>query len=329
MIRLSDIAYRFRRASADECKALIERGRHASGWLREVCGYLERYSWWIHDGDLRLPSNVVNDIHLIVTGDLIIDGWYDDNSGEGGMLAVFGSMRCQHVFSNYGMFVGEDLLTQGLNFQEGNDWCFECGGQMAARAFICYDKFSDYDRNREAFEGYWDFNYGLDKNYRDAYEMLGLDLKEDCNWPAIVQHVKTAEAEGRSPFILPEPATTVAWREALHPATTAKRLMELAASHAWDVAMRPQLAPELQDILVRHDDVRVRWAIASAPCASEANLRRLATGAEPAVRAAVAHHANCPEDLWVGFAKDPAPHVRAAVMHAPGKAARKLDPERQ
>ena len=99
---------------------------------------------------------------------------------------------------------------------------------MAARAFICYDKFSDYDRNREAFEGYWDFNYGLDKNYRDAYEMLGLDLKEDCNWRAIVQHVKTAEAEGRSPFILPEPATAVAWREALHPATTAKRLMELA-----------------------------------------------------------------------------------------------------
>ena len=146
---------------------------------------------------------------------------------------------------------------------------------MAARAFICYDKFSDYDRNREAFEGYWDFNYGLNKNYRDAYEMLGLDLKEDCNWPAIVQHVKTAEAEGRSPFILPEPATTVAWREALHPATTAKRLMELAASHAWDVAMRPQLAPELQDILVRHDDVRVRWAIASAPCASEANSRVL------------------------------------------------------
>ena len=140
--------------------------------------------------------------------------------------------------------------------------------------------------------------------------------------------MKTAEAEGSSPFILPEPATTVAWREALHPATTAKRLMELAASHAWDVAMRPQLAPELQDILVRHDDVRVRWAIASAPCASEANLRRLATGASGGP-SAVAHHANCPEDLWVGFAKDPAPHVCAAVMHAPGKAARKLDPQRR
>lgn len=323
MIRLSDIQYRFRGASVDDRKALIERCRKVSynSWGTEqvhIC--LEKYSWRIHDGDLRLPGNVVNDINLIVMGDLIIDGWYDDFDCEG-FLAVFGAMRCQHLLSRSMMFVTEDLLIEGLNYQDYNDWCFECGGQVAARAFICYDKQCIFDRERAVFEGYWDFNDGFKENHRNPYEMLGLEVDDEGDLEKLItQHVKTAEARGCSPFTFPGPKAP-AWREALHPATTPERLTELAASHAWDVAMRPQLAPKLQDTLGRHDDARLRWAIASAPGASESTLRRLATDAEPMVRAAVANHANCPEDLRVAFAGDPAPNVRAATVNAHGEAA--------
>ena len=350
MLHLSEWKYRFRGATEAERTALSETA-HRMIPGSSLPMYLRDYSWWIHQGDLRLPSNVINDINLIVTGDLIVDGWYDDYPGEG-LLAVCGSMRCRHVFSWYFFHVGRDLLVQGLNLQYYNDWVFECGGQLAARAFIAADKACLFDRERTDLEGFY---YSLDCFGPDSsrflpYRMLGLldgnhnplesddasaeeydtedeydvaDEPDDYDpelpdTSEIIAHVKAADADGRSPFVTPEPLPATIWREALHADTSLARLLDLAESHGWDVAMRPTLPPELQDRLAAHDDARVRWALALSPAVQDGVLRRLASDNDPLVRAAVASHARCPGDLWVRFASDLTPEVRAAVVHAHG-----------
>lgn len=319
MIRLSHVKHRFRGISLECRKGLIERYLSAADgrFCLAARDYLEEYGWRLHEGDLRLPANVVNDINLIVTGDLIIDGWYNDYNGGGGMLIVFGSMRCQHVLSWQGMFIGGDLRAQGLIYQCYNDWCFECLGEVAARAFICSDKSCNFDRERAIFEGRSDSSSDGETG-PGAYSLLGFDENDDeyHDWDEITGLVEEAEAEGRSPFVASEPPATAPWREALHPATSGSRLAELAASNPWDVALRSQLSPDLQTVLAHCADSRVRWAAASAPWAEEAILRQLAAAPEPSVRAAVARHENCPQDLWTAFAADPASEVRAAVIHA-------------
>ncbi|CAJ0691751.1 hypothetical protein [Ralstonia wenshanensis] len=345
MIYLSSLQYRFRRASKEECRTLIKAcHRVAPGGASTVDVHLRDWTWWIHEGDLRLPSNVVNDINLIVTGDVIVDGWYDDYLG-GGLLAVFGSMRCRHVFSWYTLYVAGDLLVQGLNLQYHNDWIFECGGQVAARAFIGADKSCLFDLHRSDLEGYY-YSLGFDaKSSLRPYRMLGLlegeedgckvedaspegcedeeqDEYDDFETPSsakVIAHVKAAEAQGRSAFSTPEPAPATVWREALHPDTALARLVDLVSSHGWDVAMRPKLEPELQVLLADHADARVRWALATSPDVSEALLRQLANNPAHVVRAAVASHVRCPSDLQICFAKDAAADVRAAVVHAHGR----------
>lgn len=344
MIYLSSLQYRFRRASKEECRALIKaRHRLAPGGTTTVDVYLRDWTWWIHEGDLRLPSNVMNDINLIVTGDVIVDGWYDDYLGDG-LLAVFGSMRCRHVFSSYMLYVARDLLVQGLNLQYHNDWVFECGGQVAARAFISADKSCLFDLNRADFEGYGSTLEFNSKSSLKPYRMLGLleteedeckfgdvsaegcedeqDGYDDFGIPSsakVIAHVKTADALGHSAFATREPAPATVWREALHPDTALARLVDLVASHGWDVAMRPKLQPELQVLLADHADARVRWALATSPDVSEVLLRQLANDPAHVVRAAVASHARCPSDLLICFAMDAAADVRAAVVHAHGR----------
>ena len=282
--------------------------------------YMDR-EWRLHEGDLRLPGNVVNDLYLIVTGDLIVDGWYDDSCDDESFIVVFGSMRCQHIFSSHDIFVGGDLRAQGLIYLEERDWNFECPGEVSARAFIGKRKEYRFDSARAVFEGRLGGPGDASEEGANPYRLLGFDLKdgeEAPDWEAVTRHVKAAEAEGRSPFVIPEPVATAPWREALHPATDDGRLAELAALAPWEITMRPRLAPPLQALLSRCADPRVRWAAASAPWAGETVLRGFAADPEPAVRAAVALREDCLQDLRRTFAADPAPEVRAAVVYAHG-----------
>jgi hypothetical protein len=332
MIRLSELRHRFRAASDEDCDAVIKcwlaipDGRPAA---KGIQFYLKGNRCWIHEGDLRLPADTINDIDLIVTGDLIVDGWYDDSAS--GCLAVLGAMRCRHIFSDSGLFVGGPVLVQGLIYQYYNDWTFECAGPVEARAFISEDKACDFDSKRAVFEGYRSsHDGGTIDGYQDPFIMLGFpnpadygdgetweedyDIEDDPSWKEITTRVKQADSEGRSPFVVPEAANPAIWRQALDPAASPARLAEIAASHPWDVAMRPQLAPELQDMLASHDDARARWAVASAPGVSEARLRHLSADPQPSVRAAVACHANCPADVLQSLAGDPAREVRICAQ---------------
>ena len=345
MITLSSLKYRFRGLTEERRNALLEAydRKTPPGTRAGFDIYLKEYSWWIHEGDLRLPGDTVNDINLIVTGDLIVDGWYDDDD-RGGLLAVFGDMYGRHVFSSHTLYVGGDSRTHGLNLQFFNDWIFECGGLVAARAYICLDKAAGFDKAGADIEGFHhDRDYGGRSSLR-PFELLGMlpaagttdtdeaepnedgedeESDDDDDWSPdardIVRRIKNAEAEGRSAFAIAEPAPTTAWREALHAETPPRRLAELAGTHGWELAMRPRLPLDLQHGLAGHGDPRVRWALAASPDVEQAILHRLADDPSPSVRAAVAGHERCPQDKWPRFAADADAAVRAAVIHAHGQ----------
>lgn len=317
MIYLSEYKYRFRSATGEERAALGERcaAMHTTQY------YLQTYSWWIYEGDLRLPGDVANDINLIVTGDLIVDGWYNDYCRGEGMLVVMGAMRCQHILSWYGLSVRGNLDVQGLLYQYYNDWCFECAGRVSARAFLGEDKSCQFGEGGEIFEGY-SGSYGeKQKGCRDSLSMLGLATG---GWDAVTAHVMEAEAAGRSPFLLTEArpwpggGEGLRVRALLHPDTPEAELVGLAQAHPFEVAARRRLPGAMQDTLAAHADARVRWAIAAAPDLSPANLQRLAGDPDAAVRAAIAARDDCPEHLFPKFAQDAAAKVRAALVHAHG-----------
>lgn len=313
---LSDLKYRFRRASEEERQACLD-----TYWkLPPACGnglphYLDAYAWWIHPGDLRIPGGLRVDQPLIVLGDLIIDGDYHDHLD--GLMAVFGSLHARHVFSRSGLFVARDLLLTGLNYQYYNDWVFECAGRVVARAFIGDDKDCGISMDRLRCEGYYHSHSGEVRGLAPL-TMLGLADEAENGFSEVVGYVADCESRGESPFVVPAPPPEEPWQEVLRPETSPARLAALAESHPWAAALHPHLPPALQAQLARRDDPRVRWALAGAAGVSEEILALLGQDDDARVRAAVAAHPRCPESLWPTFARDPASQVRAAVVHAHG-----------
>jgi hypothetical protein len=104
--------------------------------------------WYLHRGDLVVPENLDNDIALIVDGDLVVHGFYDDYVSDIGLVVVLGDMVVRDLVSWGSVYVGGDLYADGIVYGYYNDYTFEVDGKVHARALVLSDKSSDYRPGR-------------------------------------------------------------------------------------------------------------------------------------------------------------------------------------
>ena len=314
--------------------------------------YLENYRFHVHEGDLRINGDLHNSgCCLLVTGHLIVDGVYSDDS-RGGILLVGGSLWASHVVSWSALCVAGHAWIDGLMLHEYNDWSFECGGIVCARAFYNRDKSCSFDTSRAIAEGF-ELDHGGAQWGPDPLRMLGL---KDLDFDEVRERVRAAHAEGRSPFGRSEPLPDEAGpRLLMHPEAPADVLLQalalgtspqagagrlsaalarlsgplgtLGADPARDaeelalmVAARRRLPEGVEAPLLSHPAACVRQAAAAAPWLSEAGVRRLGDDPVAAVRAALAARRPLASALQAALAHDPSTVVREALVRAHGVA---------
>ena len=102
---------------------------------------------YLHQGDLTIDASFVNTHALVVDGNLTIRGSYDDYRGGGiGILLVLGDVRAEHVVSWGSIAVTGTLDATGLVYAYYNDFSFEVGGPVKARAVVVFDKSTNNPR---------------------------------------------------------------------------------------------------------------------------------------------------------------------------------------
>lgn len=101
---------------------------------------------FLHKGDLTIDGSFDNAHTLVVDGNLTISGSYDDYRDGIGIIVVLGDMRAEHVVSWGSIAVAGTLDARGLVYAYYNDFTFEVGGPIKARALVIFDKMSNYDR---------------------------------------------------------------------------------------------------------------------------------------------------------------------------------------
>lgn len=327
--QLSDSFFRFRYAEAEERQALIDRGLAMPDgnrqWTEMARTYLAMDSGWrIHEGDLYLPDGeTIVDLNLIVTGDLICDVYSDE--GECTVL-VLGDLRCQQVFSVYGLFVWGDAIVGDTVYQFYNDWAFEVVGTLSARGFIVQDKSAgahqtvlDYHYNSYSFD-----------NQLSEHAMYWAGLNPEKRGGANMNVLRRAYANRRSPY--PAPPThearvqqhgeARAWqRRIAEGGLTAEATQAKLADPAWAWQIASLLpahcwTPALLEQACHHAEPRIRARTAARLIQGADTLfAHLASDPVAAVRAEVAFNAHCPPALWPGLAGDDNPDVRAALAY--------------
>jgi hypothetical protein len=98
----------------------------------------------VHRGDLMIDGNFYCDTLLIVDGNLKISGMYDDYRANTGVLVVSGDMAVDRLYSWGAVYVAGDLNVTQLALSVYNDFTFEVGGKVHARALVLSDKSNAY-----------------------------------------------------------------------------------------------------------------------------------------------------------------------------------------
>jgi hypothetical protein len=137
-----------------------------------IVNYLEDQDigWYLHSGDLVVPSSVDNDLALVVDGDMIVHGFLDDYVADIGLLVVLGDLVVRDLVSWGSVYVAGDLRAEGVVYGYYNDYTFEVAGQVHARALVLSDKESSY-RTGEV-EAEVDSYCPTDEQYRAAREIF-------------------------------------------------------------------------------------------------------------------------------------------------------------
>jgi len=138
MIRLSDYLPTLKEASNGQREEFAKRT--ARTYIAPA--FTSEWStWYVHEGNLTIPCDVYNDMSLVVHGDVIVDGTYDDYiESQTGSIACFGSMHAENVFSWGAVYVEKDLVVNGIVHTVYNDHSFEVLGTVFARALLVDDK---------------------------------------------------------------------------------------------------------------------------------------------------------------------------------------------
>jgi hypothetical protein len=329
-------------------KALTELGARRSKMSRDFMEEQVYHPWYWHEGDLWLNEDVATDIPLIVTGDLIISGICVD---YGGPLLVLGTMRCEHMVSEWSICVWRDLICGGLCYQYYNDHVLEVHGALSARVFISDEK------HVEAKEWKVDIDYTSYENstseqlatYRalgckpdffdedeldedELDELDGLDKLPILGSENADSLLKEWRTEGRNVFVEPlSPFTDLvlrwgeswAWRKRLwnpdrptHMLSAEERTTLAAKGIDWlfELIVSKNMPSNTLAELAEHPEPRIRWAVASSPDCPKSCLKLLAKDTEPSVRAAVARRQDCSPAFRLTFAMDPDWTVRVATL---------------
>ncbi|WP_137936971.1 hypothetical protein [Chitinivorax sp. B] len=329
--RVSNSFYRFRYVEDDEREALINRAlalpEQELVWRTEMARtYLrEDRDWRIHEGDLYLPDGItLMDVNLIVTGDLICDVYRDDDCCT---VLVMGDLRCQQLYSVYGLFVWGDMIVGGTVYQYYNDWAFEVLGTLSARAFISRDKSCNFDGHKAVLDYYYhSYSYGSSE-WPNALFWSGCSPEASSH--ANMATLQQAYVNHRDPYpAIDQMARLQQYGEhrtmqraiaegLLQETDVAGKLADPA--WAWEVAsLLPayQWTPTLIQQAANHPDLRIRARTAARLMAEDIEqFTLLANDLAPAVRVEIAVNTVCPATLWPALAKDDNSDVRAAFTY--------------
>lgn len=308
----------------------------------------------IHEGDLHIEGNLDNDALLVVRGNLVVDGMYDDYRSDIGVLVVLGDMQVRDVYSWGAMYVQGDLAATGLLMTVYNDFTFEVDGKLDARALVVSDKSADYN------DGAIGMAWTDDRDEADIARALRtlqpelftrpahLELDEDSDAYSFEfdeEYARDRLAAGDTVF-RPEPAdeALLQWAEAaIDPATSTGDLDALIGKDALIdqlIAARPELPRALATrLLAGGDHVVLGWLGQTAPQVvlaadakamtpdaaaalvghadtTEVDLQRIAAHADPQVRIVLAERPELSATLINRLAADTHAAVRAAVIGA-------------
>ena len=144
-------------------------------WAERVSDYWPDVgpdSWRVAEGDVTIDANILNTEYVIIFGNLIINGNYDDTRGDGA-LVVMGSLSLDYCMSRGMVYIHAGLTASGLVYANYNDYTFDVTGKTNARGVLFVDKDGHIDPGVVGF--YLNCSYDYDQ-YGDHLLLLHPDL---------------------------------------------------------------------------------------------------------------------------------------------------------
>lgn len=86
-------------------------------------------------GNLTIHGDFVVESPLLVTGNLTVNGVYEDIGSES-PVAILGNLRAQHMRTTGWVIVGGDTVAENYFYGHYNDDAYECFGTLSAKAIL-------------------------------------------------------------------------------------------------------------------------------------------------------------------------------------------------
>lgn len=327
MISLSEYLPNLTPASPEQLRQLIERADKHS--LIKYALNSEFNEWYVHDGDLLVPHDVCNDIDLIVLGDVVIHGCYDDYASlQTGSIACYGNLWAENIFSWGAIFVEKNLYVDGLIHTVYNDHSFEVFGTVYARVAIVDDKATNDPR--QVCEIYAN-DQTLDSDAlakavgkcKKAMPSLMWDAESDDDPGRLPEFNRTRAfyyqgeklfLKSRTPLKKSGAQQDYVGRVLSRRDATVEQLTEIVKEQKFIVAVHPACPAEWLKEFASDSDARIRWAAASHP--KSESLSTLSRDSDARVRKAVAMNPAISERVLTELSRDESELVRHAVAHS-------------
>lgn len=330
MIRLSEYLPNLTPASPQQLSELADRSKKDS--LIKYALKSEFAEWYIHHGDLLIPHDICNDISLVVMGDVIVHGCYDDYAClQTGSIVCFGNMWAENIFSWGAIFVERNLFVDGLLHTVYNDHSFEVGETLFARVAIVDDKASNDPRQQcEIYAADQALNSEeLEEAVTKCKKVMPLlmwdaDSDEDNGRLPDFNRTRAFYYQGEKLFLKSrQPPKKVGSEEDFagkllsRKDTSAEQLAAIAndQKRKFIVAVHPSCTSELLEVFASDTDQRIRWAAASHPNSSETALEKLSLDSDETLRLAVAMNPATSSSVLDALSLDQSELVRGAVAH--------------
>jgi hypothetical protein len=290
---------------------------------------------FLHKGDLTIDRSFDNSHILVVDGNLTIRGSYDDYRDGIGIIVVLGDMRAEHVVSWGSIAVAGTLQATGLVYAYYNDFTFEVGGPVKARALVTFDKATNYDTVDALFEQS-DNGEGTALAVRHFVpELMIEDVldKTDAETTELYA-VASYEAarkriEAGQPLFRDKPGSESLAKDVLRlfaPKLDGATMAKLAKADpllAMIVATKETVPADVQKQLAATGDPTILELLSKNPKADRSVLAQTA-GKNAAIAANVAKNPNAPPEALASLASSSDPAVRIALLENPAVAATAL-----
>jgi hypothetical protein len=284
---------------------------------------------FLHKGDLTIDGSFDNSHILVVDGNLTIRGSYDDYRDGIGILVVLGDMRAEHVASWGSIAVTGTLEARGLVYAYYNDFTFEVGGPIKAKALVVYDKSSNYERVDAAVVQDDEAEHNSVGAVRHFVpELMIEDVLEqtDANTTDLIATASYEAARKRIEAGLPlfrdkpGPESLAADIVRLYApkvdAATMARLAKADRLLAMVVATKETVPVDVQKELAATGDATILELLAKNPKVDRAVLGKIAK-TNPATAAAVAKNPNAPAEAISSLVTSGDPATRVALLENP------------